>query len=51
MTEWERWGGGGEGGIEGKSDIQKFEYHENKKSFLVDEVKSIVHTYLRVIIC
>ena len=40
-----------EGGNEGKSEIQKFEYLENEKNFLVDEVKSIFHNYLRVIIC
>ena len=36
----------GEGGglDEWKSEIQKFEYHENENSFLVDEVKSIFHT-------
>ena len=36
---------------EGKSEIQKFEYFENEKNFLVDEVKSILHNYLRVNIC
>ena len=40
MTEW---------GIEGKSEIQKFEYLENEKNFL-DEVKSIFHNYLKTII-
>ena len=34
---------------EGKTEIQKFEYLENKKSFL-DEAKSIFHNYLRAII-
>ena len=38
-----------EGGIEGKSEIQKFEYLENEKNFL-DEVKSIFHNYLKTII-
>ena len=38
-----------EGGIEGKSEIQKFEYLENEKNFL-DEVKSIFHNYLNTII-
>ena len=37
-----------EGGDEGKSEIQKFEYLENVKSF-IDE--SIFHNYLRAIIC
>ena len=36
---------------EGKSEIQKFEYLENEKNFLVDEVKSIFHSYWRIIIC
>ena len=36
---------------EGKSEIQKFDYLENEKNFLVDEVKSIFHNYLRIIIC
>ena len=35
---------------ERKSEIQKFEYLENKKSFL-DEIKSIFYNYLRAIIC
>ena len=39
-----------EGGIEGKSEIQKFEYLENEKNFL-DEVKSVFHNYLKAIIC
>ena len=39
-----------EGGDEGKSEIQKFEYLENVKSF-IDEIKSIFHNYLRAIIC
>ena len=38
-------------GNEGKSEIQKFEYLENEKNFLVDKVKNIFHNYLRVIIC
>ena len=38
-----------EGGIQRKSEIQKFEYLENKKNFL-DEVKSIFHNYLKAII-
>ena len=29
---------------EGKKKIQKFEYHENEKSFL-DEIKNIFHSY------
>ena len=29
---------------EGKTEIQKFEYRENKKSFL-DETKSIFHIF------
>ena len=33
----------------GKTEIQKFEYLEIEKSFL-DEIKSIFHNYLRVII-
>ena len=39
-----------EGGTEGKSEVQKFEYLEKKKNFL-DEVKSIFHNCLRAIIC
>ena len=39
-----------EGGIEGKSEIQKFEYLKNEKNFL-DEVKSIFHNYLKAISC
>ena len=35
---------------EGKSEIQKIQYLENKNNFLVDEAKSIFHDYLRVII-
>ena len=31
-------------------EIQKFEYLKKEKSFL-DEIKSIFHNYLRVIIC
>ena len=38
-------------GDEGKSEIQKFEYLEKENNFLVDELKSIFHNYLRVIIC
>ena len=38
------------GGNEGKSGIQKFEFLKNEKNFL-DEVKSIFHNYLRAIIC
>ena len=34
---------------EGKTGIQKFEYLENEKNFL-DEIKSILHNYLRAII-
>ena len=34
-----------EGRDERKSEIQKFEYLENKKGFL-DETKSIYHNYL-----
>ena len=34
---------------EGKTEIQKIEYHENKKRFS-DETKSIFHNYLRAII-
>ena len=37
------------GGGEGKTEIQKFEYLENKKSFL-DEIKSFFHKYLRAVI-
>ena len=33
----------------GKTAIQKFEYLENKKSFL-DKIKTIFHNYLRAII-
>ena len=38
-------------GDERKSEIQKFEYVQNKKNFLVDEEKGIFHNNLRVIIC
>ena len=38
-----------EGGIEGKSEIQIFQYLENEKNFL-DEVKYIFHNYLKAII-
>ena len=34
---------------EGKTGIQKFEYLANEKNFL-DEIKSILHNYLRAII-
>ena len=34
--------------IEGKLEIQKFEYLENEKRFL-DEIKSIFQSYLRVV--
>ena len=34
---------------EGRSEIQKIEYLENKKSFL-DEIKSIFHSFWRTII-
>ena len=34
---------------EGKTEIQKFEYLENEKSFL-DEVKNIFHSFWRAII-
>ena len=34
---------------EGKTGIQKFEYLENEKNFL-DEIKSILHNYLRAVI-
>ena len=37
-------------GDEGKSEIQKFNYLENKQNFL-DEVKSIFHNYLSAINC
>ena len=33
----------------GKMEIHKFEYLENEKSFL-DEIKSVFHNYLKVII-
>ena len=33
----------------GMSQIRRFEYLENENNFLVDEVKSIFHNYLRVI--
>ena len=39
-----------EGGTEGKSEVQKFDYLESEKNFL-DEVKSIFLKYLRAIIC
>ena len=35
---------------EGKTEIQKFEYIKNEKSF-TDEIKSVFHNYLRAIIC
>ena len=34
---------------EGKTEIQKFEYHDNEKNFL-DEIKSIFCNYLRAAI-
>ena len=34
---------------EGKTEIRKFEYLENKKSFL-DEMKSFFHNYLKAIV-
>ena len=37
------------GSVKGKGKIQKFEYLENKKSFL-DEIKSIFCRFLRAII-
>ena len=37
------------GGKKGKTEIQKFEYLENKKSFL-DETKSFFHNYLKAAI-
>ena len=48
MNEW-GWKVGGRGDEE-KSEIQKFEYLENEKNFLVDEVKNIFDNCLRVII-
>ena len=33
----------------GKTEIEKFEYLENEKSFL-DEIENIFHDYLRAII-
>ena len=38
------------GGMRGMTNI-KFEYLENEKNFLDDELKSIYHDYLRLIIC
>ena len=38
----------GQGKIEGKLEIQKFEYPQNKKRFL-DEIKSIFQNYLRAV--
>ena len=35
---------------EGKSEIQKIQYLENKNNFLVDEVKSIFFFFFWVII-
>ena len=35
---------------EEKTEIQKFEYLENKKSFL-DEIKNTFHGFRRAIIC
>ena len=37
------------GGEKAKTEIQKFEYLENEKSFL-DEIKSFFHNFLRVVI-
>ena len=37
------------GGKKGKTEIQKFEYLENKKSFW-DEIKSFFHNYLKAAI-
>ena len=37
------------GGKEGKMEMQKSEYLENKKSFL-DEIKNIFHSFWRAII-
>ena len=34
---------------EGKTEIKKFEYLDNEKSFL-DEIKNIFRTYLRAVI-
>ena len=34
---------------EGKTEIQKFQYLKNEKSFL-GEIKNIVHSFLRAII-
>ena len=34
---------------EGKTEMQRFEYVENEKSFL-NETKSIFHNYLRAIV-
>ena len=42
---------GGGGMSTSQSEIQTFEYLQNENNFLVDEVKSIFHSYLRVIIC
>ena len=38
-------------GDEKKSEIQKFEWLENKKNSSVDEVKGIFQNNLKVIIC
>ena len=35
---------------EGKTNVQKYEYLENGKSFL-SEIKNIFHSFWRVIIC
>ena len=39
----------GDGGKEGKTEIQKSEYLKNEKSFL-DEIKNIFHSFWRAII-
>ena len=39
-----------DGEKDGKTEIQKTEYLENKKSFL-DEIKSIFHKFWKAIIC
>ena len=35
---------------EGKTEIEKFEYLENEKGFS-DEIKNILHSFWRAIIC
>ena len=42
-------GNGWQGEKKGNTQIQKFEYLENEKSFL-DEIKNIPHSFLRAII-